>query len=74
MYLKNSGFLATPFAQIIDAAQAVGDDRYTVRVSHDVAEQFRSAFTDRLAKIGFDVNYDPTSEGRMLEELIDRFY
>jgi hypothetical protein len=27
-----------------------------------------------LAKVGFDANYALTSEGRMLEELIDRFY
>ena len=30
-------------------------------------------FTTRLAKVGFDANYDPTREGAMLEELIDRF-
>lgn len=38
-----------------------------------MAEEFRNIFTERLAKIGFDENYELTTEGRMLEDLIDKF-
>lgn len=37
------------------------------------AEQFRSAFTERLAEVGFDDRYELTEEGRLLEDLLDAF-
>lgn len=73
MYLKNVHFLPQPLVQIIEAAQSIGGDRHAVAVSDVVAEQFRSAFTDHLAKVGFGSDYEPTSEGKMLEDLIDHF-
>ena len=74
MYLSNANFLPAALVEIIQAAEAVGGDRYAVRVSADTAEQLRSVFTERLAKVGFDANYRPTPEGKMLEQLIDVFY
>lgn len=74
MYLKNTNFLPTSLAQLIEGAKPISDDRYAVNISRDAREQFRSAFTERLAKVGFGADYEPTSEGKMLEELIDRFY
>jgi len=73
MYLRNTSFLSTSLVHLIATAKPSGD-RYQVAVSRDTAEMFRRTFTDRLAKVGFDVNYEPTSEGKVLEELIDRFY
>jgi len=74
MYLRNTGFLAAPLARIFENAQGIDNEKYAVSISSKIAEQLRSAFTDRLAKVGFDANYELTSEGRMLEELIDRFH
>lgn len=37
------------------------------------AEEIRDALTERLAKVGFDQAYEPTAEGVILEDLIDRF-
>jgi hypothetical protein len=74
MYLKNTNFLPESLAQVIKAAQPISNDRHAVHISRDAGEQFRSAFTERLAKVGFGADYEPTSEGKMLEELIDRFY
>jgi hypothetical protein len=74
MYLKNTDFLPVPLKRVIDAAQAISPKKYIVRVSRDTSEQLRSSFTDRLAKVGFDANYELTSEGQLLEELITRFY
>ncbi|HLF12795.1 MAG TPA: hypothetical protein VJA26_16445 [Gammaproteobacteria bacterium] len=74
MYLRNTDFLPASLAQLIEAAQFISDDKYALSVPRDIAEQFRSTFTDRLAKVGFGADYEPTSEGKVLEDLIDRFY
>jgi hypothetical protein len=73
LYLKNTNFLPPALAQIVGTARPVGGDRYLVDVAPEVAEEFRSTFTNRLANVGFDAAYEPTSEGKMLEELIDAF-
>lgn len=46
-------------------------DRKGITLSHDEAELLREYFTDRLAKVGFDENYEPNDEGVMLERLTD---
>ena len=38
------------------------------------AEEFRGKFTEELARVGFDKNYEITAEGEVLENLIDRFF
>lgn len=73
-YLRRASFLPAYLAEVVKSAQSAGDKSVCLRVSRDVAEGFRSVFTDQLAKVGFDVNYELTDEGRMLEGLIDRFY
>ena len=74
MYLKNTGFLPASLARLIESAQLISDDKYVLALPPPIAEQFRSAFTDHIAKAGFDRDYEPTSEGKSLEDLIDRFY
>jgi hypothetical protein len=73
-YLRQSSFLPASLARLVEAVGSEGDEARVIRVSQEVAEKFRSAFTDQLAKVGFGVDYQPTSEGRILEELIDRFF
>jgi hypothetical protein len=48
--------------------------RVTIRLSRAEAEQLRDSLTTQLAAVGFDKNYSPNEQGKMLEELIDRFY
>ena len=74
MYLKSADFLPPALAKVIASAEALPHGRYVVRLSAEWADELRSAFTERLAKVGFDMNYAPTAEGRMLEDLIDLFY
>jgi hypothetical protein len=71
-YLKNATFLPAPLLKIIERADTV-DRRYQLDVPSEIAEEFRSAFTKHLAEVGFDTAYEPTREGVLLEELIDRF-
>jgi hypothetical protein len=49
-------------------------DGGTVTVNHAEAELLRDYFTDRLAKVGFDADYNPNKEGTILEDLIDTFF
>lgn len=73
-YLKGARFLPPSLVQILDTVTAGRDDACRLSVSRDIAEEFRSAFTNRLAVAGFGADYESTSEGLMLEKLIDRFY
>jgi hypothetical protein len=45
-----------------------------VVLSPSKAEQLRDHLTQLLAAFGFDENYVPNAEGRMLESLIDAFF
>lgn len=46
----------------------------TLKIDHEKAEIIRSYLTERLAKVGFDEDYELTLEGRILEDLIDHLY
>ncbi len=43
-------------------------------ISDDIADELRDLCTERLDTHGFDKNYNPTDEGKKLEELIDKLY
>ena len=72
MYLRNTTFLPDACVCAIEGFQPV-DDGYVLNVSDSLAERFREAFTERLAKVGFDKSYKLTREGEILEGLIDGF-
>jgi hypothetical protein len=72
-YLANTRFLPEDLAQILRTAEKVGDEARLLKLSGEIAERFRDVFTTRLAKFGFGPDYEPTREGKLLENLIDRF-
>lgn len=45
-----------------------------MEVDEETADEIRDWAGDELQKKGFDINYDLTSDGKILEELIDLFY
>lgn len=45
-----------------------------VQLNRTEAERIRDYLTTQLAAVGFDEEYRPNQRGRMIEELIDRFY
>lgn len=67
-YLGRARFLAPHLRPLL---QTVNTGR--VEIEDSVAEEFRDAFTERLARVGFDKHYELTPEGQMLEALIDSF-
>ena len=44
-----------------------------IRLSRAEAENLRDSLTTQLAAVGFDDDYSPNKQGRMLEKLIDKF-
>lgn len=60
-------------AKVIAGVPESAGRTVVLRVTSAIAEEFRDAFTLELARIGFDANYGITSEGRILEDLIDAF-
>lgn len=74
-YLVSARFLPAALLQYIQSGKyRQSNDTLALELSPATAEQFRDAFTERLAKVGFDEAYEPTEEGILLEDLIDRFY
>jgi hypothetical protein len=43
-------------------------------VDEDIADEIRDWASEELQKKGFDIDYELTPEGKILEELIDAFY
>lgn len=74
MYLRNAGFLPKELARIVNAAKDSEGNGIVISLSPEISERFREVFTEHLAKVGFDDAYEPTSEGKVLEALIDRFH
>lgn len=72
-YLVSTKFLPEDLGRILTTAQTSDDEGRVLRLDQDTAERFRDEFTTRLARVGFDSNYEPTHEGKLLEDLIDRF-
>lgn len=72
-YLVSTKFLPEDLGQIVATAKTLDDEGRVLRLDQDTAERFRDEFTTRLARVGFDPNYEPTREGQLLEGLIDRF-
>lgn len=73
-YLETAGFLPPALLKSLRGAQWHSAAASVLELSPETAEEFREAFTEQLAKVGFDEAYDPTAEGRLLENLIDRFH
>jgi len=48
--------------------------KIAIELNEDIACTIRDWAGDKLQKVGFDNNYELTSSGKQLEELIDLFY
>ena len=72
-YLKATNLLPPPLMACLDNVTWQSDVAGALDVTPATAEEFRQLLTERLASVGFDREYEPTDEGVLLEELIDRF-
>lgn len=74
-YLLRAEYLPEGLRRLVigDSAGTPRSGAITLEVDSELAERFRSAFTERLAEVGFGPNYELSREGVLLEELIDLF-
>jgi hypothetical protein len=72
-YLAHADYLPPSIFPLV-ARTPPSPGRLQLVIARDLAEQVRDALTTRLAKAGFDEDYEPNSEGRLLEDLIDAFF
>lgn len=48
--------------------------KYQIEATEDDLSTLRDQCLDYLLMVGFDKDYEPTEEGKILEELIDKLY
>lgn len=74
-YLLEADYLPADLRHIVaESAAITASGRMAMDLEPEVAERFRSAFTERLAEVGLGLEYELTEEGVRLEELIDAFF
>ena len=73
-HLKSTAAFPPTLVQCFESIQWRSNFSGTLKISAVIAEEFREAFSEHLARVGFDDTYAPTAEGKLLEDLIDRFY
>ncbi len=59
---------------IVISNKAVGSKGKIIQLTRSEAETLRGKLTYMLAKVGFDENYEPTIEGKLIEELIVKLF
>ena len=73
-YLNAADFMPASLLALLRRVESNADTTASLQVPRTASEEFRAVFTERLAKVGFDEAYELTAEGKLLEELIDRFH
>lgn len=73
-YLKELVSHDETVAHLIKVPQGIPGRKVPIRLNRADAAQLRELLMARMDKGGFDENYEPNVEGKMLETLIDRFF
>ncbi len=68
-YLHDATFLPSRLKEAVSFTKHL-----QVEVSLDVADEIRDLCGEQLQLVGFDENYQPTPEGKILESLIDKLF
>lgn len=73
-YLKQASFLHTELLEFLEQASEQRGGSFLLTLRPAIAQSFRDYFTQELARVGFNCNYELTDIGEVLEDLIDRFF
>jgi hypothetical protein len=74
LLLQQEGILPPDLQHNVRRALPLAEGRYLLEIPSGRREEVRDALTEALARIGFKSNYELTQQGRILEDLIDRFF
>lgn len=72
-YLCKASFLPDGLRQLFFLTERE-ENAYKLNITEDQADEIRDLCGEQLQLVGFDEKYDPTSEGKLLEDLVDKFY
>ncbi|MCX6989873.1 MAG: hypothetical protein NTX49_02230 [Chlamydiae bacterium] len=72
-YLSHASFLKDKYRKLLFSSQQ-HDDLYSLQILKDQAEEIRDLCGEQLQIIGFDRNYELTTEGKIIESLVDKFF
>ena len=72
-YLCHASFLEDKYRKSLFSSQQ-DEDKYSLNISEDEADEIRDLCGEQLQIVGFDKNYELTSEGEILECLLDKFF
>jgi hypothetical protein len=72
-YLETATYLSSELRDGLRRGVSDSAEPASFEIDSALAEQLRTAFTDRLGAAGFDESYEPNDEGKLLEGLIDAF-
>lgn len=72
-YLCQSSFLANRHQEVLSSSKQC-DGKYSLKISEDQADEIRDLCGEQLQLVGFNEKYELTSEGKILESLIDKFF
>lgn len=72
-YLCRADFVQKGHRESLFSAQQMNDDHF-ISISEDQANEIRDLCGEQLQIAGFDEKYELTSEGKILESLIDKFF
>ncbi len=73
LYLLDSTFLTEDLRNSVVCAQQVNDS-YIITISEDQSDQLRDILGEQLQLIGFDKDYNLTTEGKVIDSMIDKFF
>lgn len=72
-YLCQASFLEDKYRKLLFASEP-HNDKYSLKISEDQADEIRDLCGEQLQMVGFDEKYELTSEGKILESLVDKFF
>jgi hypothetical protein len=72
-YLCQASFLENKYRKLLFSSEQ-HDDKYSLKILEDQADEIRDLCGERLQIAGFDEKYELTPEGKILESLVDKFY
>lgn len=72
-YITSSRFLPNELLHLIKDSKK-NESIHVLKVTEENADTLRDLFGEQLQLVGFDENYKLTHEGKILEDLIDKFF
>lgn len=73
-YLIHAKYLDSKIINMLSNVNIENNFKYTLDFPSELIEEMRLIFEDRLQDVGFNEKYDLTDEGKIIENLIDKFF